>query len=108
IVVPFLGPTTLRDLLGRVGDTLINPISYPSQSAYLTLSTLQLVDIRADLLEAGNVLDEAAVDRYAFLREFYLQQRQTAIKDGPNHMDDDELFDESLFEDEELFNENAE
>ncbi|MCG7941620.1 MAG: VacJ family lipoprotein [Candidatus Thiodiazotropha taylori] len=108
IVVPFLGPTTLRDLLGRVGDTLINPISYPSQSAYLTLSTLQLVDIRADLLEAGNVLDEAAVDRYAFLREFYLQQRQTAIKDGPNHMDDDELFDESLFEDEELFNENGE
>jgi phospholipid-binding lipoprotein MlaA len=106
IVVPFLGPTTLRDLLGRIGDTLINPISYPSQTAYLSLSALQFVDIRADLLEAGNVLDEAAVDRYAFLREFYLQKRQTMIKDGPNHMDDDDLFDESLFEDEELFEES--
>ena len=106
LVIPLLGPTTLRDLLGRVGDTIINPISYPSQSAYLTLSTLQLVDIRADLLEAGNVLDEAAVDRYAFLREFYLQQRQSMIMDGPNHMDDDELFDESLFEDEQLFEES--
>ncbi|MES9940438.1 MAG: VacJ family lipoprotein [Candidatus Thiodiazotropha sp. 6PLUC2] len=106
LVVPFLGPTTLRDLLGRVGDTLINPISYPSQSAYLALSTLQLVDIRADLLEAGNVLDEAAVDRYAFLREFYLQQRRSMIMDGPNHMDDDELFDESLFEDEQMFDDS--
>ncbi|MES9851008.1 MAG: VacJ family lipoprotein [Candidatus Thiodiazotropha sp. LLP2] len=106
LVIPLLGPTTLRDLLGRVGDTIINPISYPSQSVYLTLSTLQLVDIRADLLEAGNVLDEAAVDRYAFLREFYLQQRQSMIMDGPNHMDDDELFDESLFEDEQLFEES--
>ena len=99
LVIPFLGPTTLRDLLGRIGDTLINPISYPSQTAYLTLTALQFVDIRADLLEAGDVLDEAAVDRYAFLREFYLQQRQSMIKDGPNHMDDDELFeDEQLFE----------
>jgi phospholipid-binding lipoprotein MlaA len=106
LVIPFLGPTTLRDFIGRIGDTLINPISYPSQSAYLSLSALQLVDTRADLLEAGNVLDEAAVDRYAFFREFYLQQRQTMIKDGPNHMDDDELFDESLFEDEELFEES--
>ncbi|MCU7904261.1 MAG: VacJ family lipoprotein [Candidatus Thiodiazotropha sp. (ex Epidulcina cf. delphinae)] len=99
-VMPFLGPTTLRDLLGRFGDTLINPISYPSQGAYLSLTTLQYIDIRADLLEAGDVLDEAAVDRYSFVREFYLQRRDSLIKNGPNHMDDDELFDESLFEDE--------
>ncbi|MCU7917911.1 MAG: VacJ family lipoprotein [Candidatus Thiodiazotropha sp. (ex Epidulcina cf. delphinae)] len=99
-VIPFLGPATLRDLLGRVGDTLINPISYPSQSIYLSLTALQYIDIRADLLEAGDVLDEAAVDRYSFVREFYLQRRDSQIKNGPNHMEDDELFDESLFEDE--------
>ncbi|MCU7804380.1 MAG: VacJ family lipoprotein [Candidatus Thiodiazotropha sp. (ex Lucinoma borealis)] len=103
LVVPFLGPKTLRDLIGMVGDTLINPISYPSRDIYYSLTVLKFIDIRADLLEAGDVLDEAAVDRYAFQREFYLQKRHSQIKDGPNHMDDDDLFDESLFEDEELF-----
>ncbi|MEL0585136.1 MAG: VacJ family lipoprotein [Candidatus Thiodiazotropha sp. (ex. Lucinoma kazani)] len=103
LVVPFLGPKTLRDLIGMVGDTLINPISYPSRETYYFLTALRFTDIRADLLEAGDILDEAAVDRYAFQREFYLQKRYSQIKDGPNHMDDDDLFDESLFEDEELF-----
>ncbi|MCU7879468.1 MAG: VacJ family lipoprotein [Candidatus Thiodiazotropha sp. (ex Lucinoma aequizonata)] len=102
LVVPFLGPKTLRDLIGMVGDTLNNPISYPSRDIYYSLMALKFIDIRADLLEAGDVLDEAAVDRYAFQREFYLQKRYSQIKDGPNHMDDDDLFDESLFEDEEL------
>ncbi len=100
-VVPFLGPTTLRDLVGMVGDTWINPIHYPSQDTYYALTTLRLVDRRADLLEAGDVLEEAAVDRYAFQREFYMQKRDSQIKDGISHMDDKDLFDESLFLDEE-------
>jgi phospholipid-binding lipoprotein MlaA len=102
LVVPFLGPTTLRDLVGMVGDTWMNPISYPSQQTYYALTTLRLIDVRADLLEAGDVLDEASVDRYAFQREFYLQRRDSQIKDGPNHMDDDDLFDDTFFDDEEL------
>jgi phospholipid-binding lipoprotein MlaA len=102
LVVPFLGPTTLRDLAGMVGDTWMNPISYPSQETYYALTTVRLIDVRADLLEAGDVLDEAAVDRYAFQREFYLQKRDSQIKDGPNHMDEDDLFDDTFFDDEEL------
>jgi phospholipid-binding lipoprotein MlaA len=98
LVLPFLGPTTLRDLIGLVGDNYINPVSYPSQTAFYTLTTLKYVDIRADLLEAGDVLDEAAVDRYAFLRELYLQKRRSQINDGANQ-EDDEMFDESLFMD---------
>ncbi|MBT2987836.1 MAG: ABC transporter [gamma proteobacterium symbiont of Ctena orbiculata] len=101
LVVPFLGPTTLRDLIGLVGDTWMNPISYPSQDTYYALTTLRLIDVRADLLEAGDVLDEAAVDRYAFQREFYLQKRESQIKDGPNHMSEDDLFDDTFFDDEE-------
>ncbi|PUB85287.1 MAG: ABC transporter, partial [gamma proteobacterium symbiont of Ctena orbiculata] len=46
-------------------------------------------------------LDEAAVDRYAFQREFYLQKRDSQIKDGPNHMDEDDLFDDTFFDEEE-------
>ncbi|MEJ2608763.1 MAG: VacJ family lipoprotein [Candidatus Thiodiazotropha sp.] len=103
LVIPVLGPSTLRDLTGKIGDKLINPSRYAPQTTYLTLSALELIDIRADLLEAVNVLDEAAVDRYAFLREFYLQKRRSMIQDGSNHSTDDELFDETLFEDEELF-----
>ncbi|MBT3014790.1 MAG: VacJ family lipoprotein [Candidatus Thiodiazotropha sp. (ex Clathrolucina costata)] len=106
LVMPFLGPTTLRDLIGLVGDTWMNPISYPSQDTYYALTTLRLIDVRADLLEAGDVLDEAAVDRYAFQREFYLQKRDSQIKDGPNHMDEDDLFDDTFFDEEEpLFEE---
>ncbi|MCU7941239.1 MAG: VacJ family lipoprotein [Candidatus Thiodiazotropha sp. (ex Cardiolucina cf. quadrata)] len=101
LVMPFLGPTTLRDLIGLVGDTWMNPISYPSQDTYYALTTLRLIDVRADLLEAGDVLDEAAVDRYAFQREFYLQKRDSQIKDGPNHMDEDDLFDDTFFDEEE-------
>ncbi|MEW8656250.1 MAG: MlaA family lipoprotein, partial [Candidatus Thiodiazotropha endolucinida] len=94
---PRKGMTTLRDLIGLVGDTWMNPISYPSQDTYYALTTLRLIDVRADLLEAGDVLDEAAVDRYAFQREFYLQKRDSQIKDGPNHMDEDDLFDDTFF-----------
>ncbi len=99
LVIPFLGPANLRDFIGRMGDFYLNPISYSTQGVYWSLVALNMVDRRADLIEAGDVLDEAAVDRYSFLREFYLQKRQSAINDGQAVMDD-ELFDENLFMDE--------
>lgn len=99
LVIPFFGPSTLRDFIGQLGDFILNPISYSSQSVYWGLVALNMVDRRADLLEAGDVLDEAAVDRYSFIREFYLQKRDSSIKDGQASMND-ELFDEGLFNDE--------
>jgi phospholipid-binding lipoprotein MlaA len=98
LVVPFMGPSNLRDTVGRFGDFFLNPISFSSKGVYWTLLALNMVDRRADLIEAGDVLDEAAVDRYSFLREFYLQKRQSAIDDGEADMDD-ELFEEDLFMD---------
>lgn len=98
LVIPFLGPSTLRDFIGSLGDFLLNPISYASEGVYWSLTALNVVDKRADLLEAGDVLDEAAVDRYSFLREFYLQKRDSAINDGQATMDEG-LFDENLFND---------
>jgi phospholipid-binding lipoprotein MlaA len=96
IVMPFLGPTTLRDFFGTMVDFYMNPVSYSSQGVYWSLVTLNLVDRRADLLEAGDVLDEAAVDRYAFMRELYLQRRESVVNDGQSKMDDD-LFNEDIF-----------
>jgi phospholipid-binding lipoprotein MlaA len=101
LVIPFLGSSNLRDFVGTFGDFFLNPVSYSSQGVYWTLAVLNMVDRRADLIEAGDVLDEAAVDRYSFMRELYLQKRQSAINDGQASMDD-ELFDEDLFMDEPL------
>ncbi len=98
LVIPIYGPSTLRDFVGRIGDFFMNPVSYSTQGVYWSLVMLNLVDTRADLLEAGDVLDEAAVDRYSFMREFYLQKRDSAIGDGQSSLNDD-LFDESIFMD---------
>jgi len=98
LVIPFLGPSNLRDFIGVMGDFFLNPVSYSSEGVYWSLVALNLIDRRADLIEAGDVLDEAAVDRYSFMREFYLQKRAASIKDGQGGMDD-ELFDESIFND---------
>ena len=98
LIIPFYGPSTLRDFVGQVGDFFLNPVSYTSNGVYWGLTALNIVDKRADLLEAGDVLDEAAVDRYSFMREFYLQKRKSSIEDGQVSMDDD-LFDESIFND---------
>jgi phospholipid-binding lipoprotein MlaA len=99
LVIPFLGPSNLRDFVGLTGDFFLNPLSYSSRGIYWSLWTLNLVDRRADLIEAGDVLEEAAVDRYSFMREFYLQKRESAINNGEASMEDD-LFDEDLFMDE--------
>ena len=98
LVIPFLGTSNLRDFAGMIGDLFLNPVSYGSEGVYWTLVAVNLVDRRADLIEAGDVLDEAAVDRYSFMREFYLQKRELSIKDGHNEIDD-ELLDEDLFMD---------
>ncbi len=98
LVIPFLGPSNLRDFAGLMGDFFLNPVSYSTEGVYWSLVALNLVDRRADLIEAGDVLDEASVDRYSFMREFYLQKRSVSIKDGQGAMDD-ELFDENIFND---------
>jgi phospholipid-binding lipoprotein MlaA len=100
LVIPFLGPMTLRDLVGRFADVFFNPVNYTTQTVYWSLVALNMVDRRADLLEASEILDEAAVDRYAFIRESYLQRRKRAINDGELPLEEDELFDENLFMDE--------
>lgn len=93
--IPVLGPNTLRDLIGQIADLMMNPIYYTSQGVYWTLVILRYVDTRAGLLETTDVLEQAAVDPYAFVRETYLQIRRSKIHDGDPPME------ELLFEDEE-------
>jgi phospholipid-binding lipoprotein MlaA len=83
LVLPLLGPSTLRDTIGLAGDALTSPLfSLEKNRVYWGLVALNVVDTRADLLTAGKILEEAAVDPYIFLRDAYLQRRRDQIFDG--------------------------
>lgn len=93
IVLPFLGPSTLRDTVALPIDRRGNPVHYISDtdlrnSAYV----LRAVDIRSNLLRVGEVLNEAALDKYSFTRDAYLQRRRAEIRgDKPATGDDGQL-----------------
>lgn len=97
IVLPFLGPSSLRDTTGFVVDTVaFDPISYVHDPRDRNLlRVVKFVDKRAQYLPASDLLDEAALDPYAFMRDAYLQRRaaQVADSNGSNASfedDDDE------------------
>jgi phospholipid-binding lipoprotein MlaA len=81
-VIPFLGPSDLRDAVGRVGDDYSNPRHY-IRNAYVDygLWLLRAIDTRARLLDAQSALD-SAYDPYAFLRNIYLQHRDFKVNGG--------------------------
>lgn len=83
IVWPLLGPSTLRDSLSLPGDMYFSASTvgtYPRESNLLR--GWQLVNTRANLLDAGNLIDDVALDKYAFMRDAYLQRRQNLIYEG--------------------------
>ncbi|MDB5742109.1 MAG: VacJ family lipoprotein [Polaromonas sp.] len=80
VVLPLFGPSTMRDTAGMVVDSQGNLVSYAENVPVRnSLTGLRLVDTRANLLNAGNILDQAALDKYAFTRDAYLQRRQSLI-----------------------------
>jgi phospholipid-binding lipoprotein MlaA len=93
LVLPLLGPSTLRDTLGRVvdnqGDLVTNISDVPTRNSGIGL---RLTDHRARLLDTEKILEEAAIDPYLFLRDAYLQRRRSLVYDGnppPQEFDDD-------------------
>ena len=99
-IIPFLGPSTPRGLTGLVADAALNPISYIGLDLVrYGLSGLKLVDVRADNLSTSKVADEAALDRYEFIRNAYLQRRNYLVYDGNPPLEEDEFFDEEEFMD---------
>ncbi len=95
LVLPFLGPSSVRDGFGTAVDYYgANPVSdLEDPETRWGLIALNLVDTRAGLLRASRVLDTAALDPYAFLRDAYLQRRQNLVYDGspPPEEEDDEF-----------------
>jgi len=98
VYVPVNGPNTTRDLPDIATSTLTDPTFYMS-GVFWPLTIINLINTRANLLEATEIRDEAAIDPYTFTREAYLQQRRYLIHDGNPPIEGyDEIFD---FEDEE-------
>jgi phospholipid-binding lipoprotein MlaA len=83
LVLPFFGPSTVRDAFGMAADLPYTPYPYLPDRAWLWGTYgLSVVSSRADLLKTTNVLEEAALDRYAFVRNAYLQRRQNQVYEG--------------------------
>lgn len=88
LVLPFLGPSTVRDGAGLVVDRQAAPSTLPdSRGARYGVLALELVNTRANLLQAGALVDQVALDRYAFIRDAYLARRLDAQYDGAPPME---------------------
>lgn len=84
LMVPFFGPSTLRDATGYAVDSgVLNPVFYVDDDALrASLLSLNYVDFKADLLSARKLLGDASLDEYEFLKNAYFQKRNSLINDG--------------------------
>ncbi len=83
LVLPMVGPSTLRDTAGFLLDRTVSPSSLPpTAGGQYSVLAVELVDTRTKLLPAGKLLDQVALDKYSFLRDAYLAQRRDAVYDG--------------------------
>jgi phospholipid-binding lipoprotein MlaA len=82
-VIPLLGASTVRDGLGRIvdwrGDALRYVKDVPSRNI---LMAARIVNTRATLLDTSKLVEDAALDRYTFVRDAYLQRRRSLVYDG--------------------------
>ena len=89
LVLPILGPSSLRDAVALSVDWQGDPLGQlPNESVRNAALLLRGLDTRAGLLKATSMLEEAALDRYTFARDAFLQNRRNNIFDGNPPQDD--------------------
>jgi phospholipid-binding lipoprotein MlaA len=102
IVLPILGPSTLRDAFTYSAELAYDPVSKVNPtSARTATNTLRLVNTRANYLRLGNVMDDAALDKYSFTRDAFMAKRRADVArsankdlDDPKGGEKEERFDE--------------
>lgn len=107
LMLPFIGPSSPRDVVGMVGDALLNPFNYTFlfggglalSAGTAGLSALDVTNTRANLMGTEKMINEAATDRYSFIKHAYEQRREYLVHDG-NVPNDDGV---DLFDEDELF-----
>lgn len=93
MVIPLLGPTTIRGIPGAIFDTAANPSSYVGMPVQL----ISLLNTRANAEGSLKFINEASLDPYVFTREAFLQWRHNLATDGKFEVSldfDDELNDD--------------
>ncbi len=91
LMLPFFGPSTLRDAPSNFVDSLLDPFSYnDSLPVRVVIKGIDLIALRADLLGIDDVISG---DKYLFIRDVYLQNREYVISDGAIDDDFDDLDD---------------
>jgi phospholipid-binding lipoprotein MlaA len=90
VVLPILGPSTLRDSLSLPVDFQGDPRrQIGDQAARTGLAVVRVLDVRANLLKTVDAVKEASLDPYSFVRDAYLQKRENDVHDGnpPSNFD---------------------
>jgi len=83
IVLPFYGPSSVRDAIGEVPDFYTDPVRLVNpKTDYYLIYGARFVDRRSQFLDTGNLVNDAALDPYGFVRDGYLQRRRSRIYDG--------------------------
>lgn len=96
LVLPFLGPSTVRDGAGFGVDVAVDPVTLElDEGVTISLWVAKVVNVRANLLDVEEIIQG---DRYLFMRDLYLQSREFAVKDG--RVESDPFLDDESYEDE--------
>lgn len=91
LVLPVFGPSSVRDGVGLAVDWRTDLLNHAgSEGRENNLRLLRAIDTRASLLKATGVIEGAALDKYLFVRDGYLQRRRNLVWDGDPPYDDDE------------------
>ena len=101
-VLPLLGPTTVRDSLGMVADSFVDPFAHVTirehelfgmsgnNLDFYSVKGAKAVDFRADNMTNLNSLEKNSIDMYAALKSLYLQSREKKISNTFSSSDDDD------------------
>lgn len=80
LVLPLFGPSTLRDTVALPADNYGDLVSHINHVPTRNVTTvLRVVDTRSNLLRLGSLVDDAALDKYSFVRDAHLQRRAASI-----------------------------
>lgn len=95
LVLPFFGPSSLRDFPGRVVDSQLSLLPKHEPVDERNVATaVDVVDTRARLIPATDLVDRVALDKYSFVRDAFLARRASQVRDGAPEAADRELDDE--------------
>lgn len=101
LMLPIFGPSNPRDAVGLGVDTVLGSgPGYISTGAAIALTTTNVVNLRANAIEDIEEARDASLDYYVFMRNAFMQRRreQIANGDGTSNPDEDDLYDDELYE----------